>query len=227
MISELLLAADLVDAVANPYSSIEEHENGAARLAMLAAHGARVDNISLENATEVDVHMLSGHIWRWALEEAKRASPRDSPPHLPNEQVIEELFAAETDRMSRLLMVESVLTHPEAEAKFTEFAELREPVPLEQLPNIWPRDHLIRSSRESEGETDDRQAEANLTELGMIVLQIATPTAIALLGGTIMSLRDRGRESHPLIEAVRAFVSAEDEDLALRLGIRRRGDSAR
>jgi hypothetical protein len=223
VISDLLLAADLVDAVANPSLSIGEHEAGAARLAILAAHGARLDVVSLEGAAIADVDLLSNHVWRWAINEAKQASGSERP-QLPQQELIQALFSAETDRVSRLLLAESVLTHPEAEARFADFDELREPVPLQRLPNVWPRDALIGLIAEAEGETEGRQPSADLTEMGMILLQIATPAALALLGGTIWTLREMGRETHPLVEFVRAFIAGEDEELAQRLGLRARRD---
>jgi hypothetical protein len=147
MISDLLLAADLLDTVANPFRTIEEHEAGAARLAALAVHGANVDDLSLEGATAADVDLLSEHVWRWALNEAKRVSSERGRSQLPQPELIEALFSTETDRVGRLLLVESILTHPEVEQKLSQFDEVREPVSLEQLPNVWPRDHLIRLSQ--------------------------------------------------------------------------------
>lgn len=226
MISDLLLAADLVDAVANPFRTIEEHETGASRLSVLAVLGARIDVVSLESATIADIDVLSGYVWRWAINESKQTSSEDPGLRLPQHAVMEGLFFSETDRLGRLLLLESVLTHPEAEEKFARFEESSEPVPLEQLPNVWPRDHLSRLSQDAESETESRQPDANLTELGMLLLQIATPAAIALLGGTILGLRNKGRENHPLLGAVQASIAAADEDLAQRLGLRRRFDES-
>jgi hypothetical protein len=124
-------------------------------------------------------------------------------------------------------LAEAVLTHPEAESKFRELDERLEPVPLEQLPDVWPRDYLIQLSRAVEGDTDGGRTEVNLIELGMVLLQIATPAALAALGGTILTLRQMGRDSHPLLRAVQEFISTvEDEDLERRLGFRARRDGS-
>jgi hypothetical protein len=214
MIGNLLLAADLIDAVANPYRTIEEHEIGSARLAALAVHGARFDIASLKSATSSDTELLPEHVWRWVINEAKQASDEHGGVELPAQDLIEALYSAETDRVGRLLLVEAVLTHPETELKLNEFDEVRSPIPLEQLPNVWPRDRLIRLSRASEDtrEGEGESAETSLAELGMLLLQIGTPPALALLGGTVMALQDR-REHHALLETIQAVVTVEDEDL--------------
>lgn len=227
MISDLFLAEDLIDAVVNPYRTMEEHEMAAARLGALAAHGTRIDVASLSGAAIADIELVPGHVWRWAINEAKQVSIGDSRPRLPKQELIDGLFDAETDRMSRLLLIDAVLTHPEVEERFSEFDEHGEAVPLNRLPNIWPRDRLARLCRASERDTEDGQADGNLTELGMLLLQVATPSALALLGGAITTLRQMDRASHSLLEVVEGFVPPEDDDLALRLGIRRPDDDFR
>lgn len=223
MIESLLLAADLIDAVANPSRTIEEHEAGSARLAKLAVHGVGTDLLTLEDAKMTDIDLLSGHLYRWALNEAKQISDRELKSHLPQQEFLQNLFFDETDRIGRLLLTESIVTHPESEQKFEHFAEIHGPVPLEQLPDVWPRDYLLSlsSAEDSEGSS---HSERDLTELGMILLQIATPAALTLLGGTVMALRRRRREEHPLVQFLRTFVVGQDERLAQRLGLRSEPD---
>jgi hypothetical protein len=217
----LLIAADLIDFVANPSRTIEEQETGAARLAMLASHNAPIDSLSLEGISEADVNLLSGHVCRWALNQAKQTTSRGAESRLPRQVVLQELFNSESDRVCRLLFLESVMTHPETERKLAEFDECDEPIPLDGLADAWPRNYLIELSRREDSETD-HQAEADLTELGMLLLQIATPAALTLLGGTVMTLRQHDKEDHSLIGILRTFVSEREDELALRLGLRSR-----
>jgi len=223
MIVDLLLAADLIDAVANPSRTIEEHEAGAARLATLAIHGVGTELLAPEDAKTTDIDLLSGHVCRWALNEAKQTSDRELKSHLPQQEFLQGLFFSETDRIGRLLLTEAIVTHPDTEQKFEQFAEIRNPVPLEQLPNVWPRDYLLSlsSAEESEGTS---HSERDVAELGMILLQIATPAALTLLGGTVMALSHRRREEHPLVQFLRTFVVGQDEGLARRLGLRSEPD---
>jgi hypothetical protein len=236
MIANLLFAADLVDMVANPSSTLEEHEMGAARLAVLAAHGAGTAALSLQDASEADLDLLSGHIARWALNEAKRADvdthetrrstqakrvdTRTPEEGLPKQAILQRLFMSETDRLCRMALTEAIITHPETERKLADF-ENGDPVPLEQLPDdTWPRNYLLELAGPREGETSPQQV-ANLTELGLLLLQIATPTALAFLGATVVTLRQRGMDDHPLLQDVELYAALDDE-LAQRTGFRTR-----
>lgn len=226
MINDLLLAEDLLDAISNPSRTMEEHETGAARIATLAMHGVNIDVASFEGeTTATGIDLLPGHVWRWALNESKQWSEAtELHARLPQRDVLQALYIAEIDRVERLLLMESTLTHPEAETKLSELDELRNPVALGQLPNVWPRDYLIELCRGAETDSEGRSQNLDLAELGMMLLQIATSGTLALLGATIVTLRERGRENHPLIQDVRAFIGEENEELAQRLGLGRRPD---
>jgi hypothetical protein len=230
MIATLLFAADLVDKVANPSSTIEEHEMGAARLAVLAAHGAGTEALSLRDASETDIDLLSGHISRWALSEAKRVHTGKLEAGLPGQAILQQLFISETDRLCRLTLTEAIITHPEIEQKLAGFDERRDPVPLEQLPDdAWPHNYLLELFSPEEGDTSRqqvesrRQVDANLTELGMLLLQIATPAALAFLGATVIALRRRGRDDHPLLGFLEIYAR-RDHELAQKLGLQSRPD---
>jgi hypothetical protein len=221
MISNLLLGAELFDSVANPFRTIEEHELGAARLALLASRGLNVG--SLEETRLTDLDLVPGHIWRWALNEAKEVEGSGARPGLPNQEVLEALFLHETDLLGRLLYVEAVVTHPQVEREFRQFEEQREPSPLEQLPNVWPRNYLIELSRGAGHDSETEAPDLRILELGMILLQIGTPAALALLGGMLLAVRRKGEEENSLLRYVRAFAE-QDEELGQRLGLHRSRD---
>jgi len=222
MTKSLLLAADLLDALANPYRTIEEHESGAARLSTLAARGARVDITLLGKAIPEDADLLPDHLWRWALQEAKSTVNETPDDSLPGEEFLDRLYDIESDRMSRLLLVESVMTHPLVEQRLSRFDREFKPLPLAELPKIWPRARLIRLSADSQSEDDSgERTSESLAEFGMLLLQVGTPAALAFLGGTIVTVRDRPGAEQPLIRFVREFVDSlgGGQEIRARLGL--------
>lgn len=226
MSTKLLLLTDLLEPLANPYATLEEHESAAARLAGLAIRGARVDISSLREANVDDLDFLPNHVCRWALQESKSAEQEVGvETSLPDQEFLDALYDNETDRTMRLLLVESVLTHPNTETALARFNEAPWPVPLLDLPALWPRSRLIHWCEASLGEGP---AVEQLTEFGMLLLQTGTPGALAFLGAAILNLREWGISEHPLVRTIDDFVRSldGDEEIGARLGIHGRAGRA-
>ena len=209
MSRELFLARRLLEAAADPYAPPSESEVAASELAMFTRRFDEAEKsgypVRVEHFDQMRVDDFSPGAWLLLIENAEQ-----NDATVPD-RIIEPLYQNVGDEIIRLRLVSGVLGHPRVRQSFEDWRKQgAPPTRLEDLPDCWPKLHLIGLDELRRAE---KTAEANpsesLLEFVLYLLQDGSFAAQALAAAAVTPEESWREAAHQLVQNVVRSVDPE------------------
>ncbi|MFJ3794630.1 hypothetical protein [Kitasatospora sp. NPDC090091] len=178
------LSADFIDRMTNAAHGEGVNEAYCCRFAeLLQSDESLAYQLSAGDLSESDTGLLSMQSWLWYLRWVA------TQEKLPSDGFLNVLYEDASDSLLRLVVLDSVMTHPVIVQRYSDIPE-RQTVHLEELPPSWPRDlilALISPELADSLAIDARPAGqiAEIVEVSFSLLQIGNTPAMVILRGLL------------------------------------------
>lgn len=215
------LSANFIDYMTNPVHGDEINQTYASRFIELTQRDeGLLGQLAADDLYASDTDLLSMQSWLWYL---KWLATRTA---LPRDEFLTALYADADDSLVRLLILDSVMAHPSVVRAYGDIQESQFGH-LNELPPSWPRNLLLSLVSEGQatggdvGASPTEQLETTL-EIASSLLQITSPSAIALLRGLLQHPWQMHDEVARLVDGVlqsSGMSASEVDQLRHRLGL--------
>jgi hypothetical protein len=201
----LILAADFIERASDPAQGPEVNDDHAMRWAVAREERDAVLELGLGKLGPEDVELLSPPAWLWLT-----GALREQDPELPY-RLADALYDASEDPLFRLSFADAMLRHPRIRSE-----EERWAVGLEDQPQSWMRDKILRLLEDAKGDKED--GDERVREIATILLQVSNAPSLALLRGLY---RARPNALEALLRNLAVRNGEAEGSLIERLGLRR------